>query len=114
MADSVRQLQHDVDVSRQVSARGSTSAGGSWGLQQTSHTGPNEGLPRRLVHGQGDAERRGMPVKLSAPRQSIGDRYRSARPGGGGADGSSGGPGGSGEPGRSAEADGPATWPDRQ
>ena len=33
-----------------------------------------------------------MSVKLSAPRQSIGDRYLSARPGRGGADGSSGGP----------------------
>jgi hypothetical protein len=80
MAHSVRQLQHDVDVSRQVPARGSTSAGGSRGLQQASHTGPSEGPPRRFVHGQGDTERRGMSVKLSAPRQPIGDRYRSGRP----------------------------------
>jgi hypothetical protein len=37
-----------------------------------------------------------MSVELSGPRQSIGDRYPSARPARGGADGSSGGPAGAG------------------
>jgi hypothetical protein len=48
-----RQLEH-VDVSRRVLARRNTSADGSWGLQQTSHTGPDEGLPRHFVHRKGD------------------------------------------------------------
>jgi hypothetical protein len=61
-----RQLQQDVDVSRRVLARQSTSADGSRGLQQTSHTGPDEGLPRRFVRRQGDTERQGMSVELPA------------------------------------------------
>ena len=61
-----RQLQQDVDVSRRVLARRSTSADGSRGLQQTSHTGPDEGLPRRFVRRQGDTERQGMSVELPA------------------------------------------------
>ena len=61
-----RQLQQDVDVSRRVLARRSTSADGSRGLQQTSHTGPDDGLPRRFVRRQGDTERQGMSVELPA------------------------------------------------
>jgi hypothetical protein len=78
---TARHLQHDVDVLRRVLARRSTSADGSWGLQQTSHTGSGrrpEGLPRRFVHRQSDTERQGMSVKLPTPRHSVADRYLSA------------------------------------
>lgn len=58
--------QQDVDVSRR--GTGSTKHLGRrlTGPPAASHTGPDEGLPRRFVRRQGDTERQGMSVELPA------------------------------------------------